>query len=148
MLGMKYLPWVLMCLPFSIAAQESAGPVAGGDDTATVAVQKHLVRSAFTRGIQNNEPIDILLSLSNQYDKVYYFTELQGMEGQVITHRWEYEGQQMADVSFSVGGPRWRVWSSKYLLPQWTGEWKVRVLDSQGNELGSDVLQYTPAALP
>lgn len=144
----KHMPWMLMCLSFSVSAQDPVAP-ATPDNTATTAVaHKHLLRSAFTRGIQNNEPIDILLSLSNQFDKVYYFTELIGMEGQVITHRWEYEGQQMADVSFSVGGPRWRVWSSKYLLPQWIGEWKVRVLDSQGNELGSDVLQYTPAAHP
>ena len=34
----------------------------------------------------------------------------------------------MADVSFEIGGPRWRVWSSKNIWHTWTGQWRVQVL--------------------
>ena len=59
-----------------------------------------------------------------------------------MTHRWIYFGDVMAEVSFYVGGDRWRVWSSKNLLPEWRGDWNVVVLDDAGNVLHEDTLIY------
>jgi hypothetical protein len=36
-----------------------------------------------------------------------------------------------------VRTPAWRTWSSKTLLPEWTGEWMVEVLTSDGTPLES-----------
>jgi hypothetical protein len=52
----------------------------------------------------------------------------------------------MAAVPFEVGGPRWRVYSSKTLDPLWLGKWSVRVLDGMGNELSLDSFTYSEAA--
>jgi hypothetical protein len=49
----------------------------------------------------------------------------------------------MAEVKFDVKGPRWRVSSSKNLLPEWLGEWKVSVIDGQGRVLVTDSFTYT-----
>ena len=96
-----------------------------------------VTRSAFTSSILDREPVDTLQQLNAGEQKVYFFTELQDMEGQTATHRWELNGEIMAEVAFEVKGPRWRVWSSKNLQPQWSGEWKVSVLNS-ANEVISE----------
>jgi hypothetical protein len=102
-------------------------------------------RSAFTLAVVNREPRDHLTSLTNDQQHVYYFTELKGMSGQRVTHRWLYNGQTMAEVAFNVGAPRWRVWSSKTLLPSWTGTWSVAVINDLGQEIKRDSFEYVPA---
>ena len=67
------------------------------------------------------------------------------MEGQQVTHRWEHDGKVMAEVPFQVGGPRWRVYSSKQLENDWTGEWKVSVVDGNGSTLGVNTFTYEKA---
>ena len=102
-------------------------------------------RSAFTLEIENREPTKPVTQMTNDQFQIYYFTELKGMAGQTVTHRWIYNGQTMAEVKFNVGAPRWRVWSSKVLLPDWTGEWKVQVMNELDQEIYSDSFEYVKA---
>lgn len=104
-----------------------------------------VAREAFTKGIENHEPTGHLKTLNNDVHKVYFFTDLRDMKGQTVTHRWQYNGKVMAKVHFKVGGPRWRVWSSKNLEPGWTGQWKVSVVNAAGQVIASDTLDYKPA---
>ena len=85
-------------------------------------------------------------SLTEDVGEILFFSELVDLEGQTVVHRWEYEGQVMAEVPIAVGGPRWRVHSSKRLLPGWTGEWTVTVLDESGTALHSGSFVYDPVA--
>ncbi len=112
-----------------------------------------VARSAFTTAIADREPVDTLQELEAQEQKIYYFTDLLDMQGQTATHRWEYNGEVMAEITFEVKGPRWRVWSSKNLRPDWLGEWKVSVLNSANEIIGEDTLNImavtaTEAAQP
>lgn len=68
------------------------------------------------------------------------------MADKTITHRWLYNGEVLAEKSFDVKGPRWRVYSSKNLLSDWVGEWKVEVLDEEGNKLFEDGFVYLAKA--
>ncbi len=52
-----------------------------------------------------------------------------------ITHAWYHEGKTMAKVTLAVASSDWRTVSSKTLLPAWTGNWEVQVLDAAGNVL-------------
>jgi hypothetical protein len=104
--------------------QQSAAPAAPST-TGTIA------RAAFTTAVENRD-----------HNQIYYFTELKDMEGEQVTHRWEYNGKVMAEVPFQVGGPRWRVFSSKNLDSDWKGEWKVSVIDSHGGTLGVNTFSY------
>ena len=104
-----------------------------------------VARSAFTTSVQDHEPVDQITVLTNDNSKVYFFTELSDLNGQQVTHRWEYNGEVMAEVPFNVNGDRWRVWSSKNLQPGWTGEWKVSVINGSGNVIASETLQYEAA---
>ena len=114
-----------------------------------------VVRSAFTRDIDEREPTENLQNLTNENGQVKFFTELRDMSGQTAIHRWVYEGKVVAEIEFNVKGPRWRVWSSKSLVPQWTGDWKVSVVNGAGEVISEKSLSYdvaaateTPAATP
>lgn len=107
-----------------------------------------VVRSAFTREIDEREPMENLQNLSNENTQVKFFTELRDMSGQTAIHRWQYEGKVVAEIEFNVKGPRWRVWSSKSFVPQWTGDWKVSVVNGAGETISEKNLSYDVAAVP
>ena len=107
-----------------------------------------VVRSAFTRDVEEREPTEDLQKLTNDNGQVKFFTELRDMSGQTAIHRWEYDGKVVAEVSFDVKGPRWRVWSSKSFVPQWTGDWKVSVVNGAGEVISEKKLSYDVAEAP
>lgn len=107
-----------------------------------------VVRSAFTTEIADREPTENLQNLTNENGQVKFFTELRDMSGQTAIHRWEYDGKVVAEVKFNVKGPRWRVWSSKNLSPEWTGDWKVSVINAAGEVISEKNLSYDIAAAP
>lgn len=119
------------------ATAPAAAPVTG-----TVA------RAAVTSGIENREPIDSLTNVTTETEKLYYFTELRDMEGQRVIHRWEHNGEVMAEIPFEIGGPRWRVFSSKNLAPTSTGDWKISVVAANGSTLSANTFTYNPAPEP
>ena len=50
------------------------------------------------------------------------------MSGSQVTHRWKLDGDVMAEIPFDIGGDRWRVWSSKRLMPGFDGTWTAEVV--------------------
>jgi hypothetical protein len=104
-----------------------------------------VARAQFAQSIEDREPQGRTVELSNNVGKVYFFTELRGMNGKSVTHRWVYGGEPRAAVTFNVGSNRWRVWSSKNLQPEWTGLWTVSVVDEEGNVLAEESLNYVTA---
>ena len=98
-----------------------------------------VVRAVFTTAIADREPVDQVVSVSADQPSIYFFTDLRNLQGRVVTHRWEFEGEFMGEVSFNVGGPRWRVYSKKTLNPGVTGKWTVMVLDESGWPLHASI---------
>ena len=121
------------------------GSASFAGDTSTHETMGSVARGMFTTAVVDREPQDNLTSLSNDQYSVFFFSELKNMAGQKITHRWEYNGQVMAEVSFDVGADRWRTHSSKNLQPIWLGEWTVSVLDSDMNVVSTHHFEYTVA---
>ena len=101
-----------------------------------------IARASFTSGVADREPVDSLSEIMNDQRMITFFTELRNMSGESVSHRWEYNGEVMADVSFQVGGPRWRVWSTKNLHEFWLGEWTVSVVAEDGSVLQSKSFHY------
>lgn len=102
-------------------------------------------RGSFTRGVDRNrrEPVDSVCLLGTDEHKIFYFSDLHNQFGKEIYHLWEYGGNAMAKVSLGrVRGPRWRVWSSKNLVPGWTGEWTVKVITKNGTVLHQESFTY------
>lgn len=136
------LTGALLC---GAAAQAVEPPSPAAPDTAPQTPAGEVARAVFTSAVLDREPVDSILTLGDDETHVYCFTELRGLAGQRVTHRWEYEGQVMAEVGFEVGGWRWRVWSRKNLRPEWRGQWQVSVLDQDGRVLLQRSLRYEPA---
>jgi len=106
-----------------------------------------VARALFTTEIIDREPANDLTTMDNTSGRIYFYTDLRNLAGQIVTHRWEYNDTVMAEVKFKVGdGPRWRVYSSKNLLPEWTGGWTVFVTDENERMLNTSVFNYTQAA--
>lgn len=61
--------------------------------------------------------------------KLYCFTQLKDIasEGKLY-HIWYYGDKEMARVGLSLSPPQWRTWSSKIILPDWKGSWRVEVV--------------------
>lgn len=99
-------------------------------------------RSIFSTEIIDKEPVSILKEISAEVTRVYFFTEITGLSGHTISHRWEYNGQVLAELEFKVNGDRWRTWSSKNMLSSWLGKWQVSVLDEAGNIIEQSEFNY------
>lgn len=119
---------LMVLLPVQAFAQEAVGTVA---------------RAQFTSGILDREPVDEINSISTGTDKVYFFTEFQGMEGKTMVHRWKYMGEVKAELTFNIGSQRWRVYSSKNLIPEWTADWTVEIVDGDGNVMETKTLSHS-----
>ena len=103
-------------------------------------------RAQFCSGVQEREPVDELTTLSAPTEQVFFFTELVGLAGKTVTHKWSLDGQSMSELAISVGGDRWRCWSRKSLTATSSGTWKVTVVDDAGNTLAEKSLAVTAAA--
>ena len=127
------------------AAATEGADEASTEEEATAPVTGSVSRSTFTREVAEREPADEITRLGNDATQVSYFSEVRGMAGKTVIHRWEYDGQMMGEVAFDVGGPRWRVHSMKTLDPSMLGQWTVRVVDVDGNTLSEEKLTYEVA---
>ena len=100
-------------------------------------------RSMFTIGVDNREPVLMVDSIdSSAYTAISFFTELNDLSGHNVTHQWTYNGDVMFEKTFEVNGSRWRIWTSKTLIPTWTGAWTVNVLDDDRSVLTSKSFEY------
>ena len=100
-------------------------------------------RAVFTIGIDNHEPVLIVSSISSgSYTSISFFTELNDLDSHNITHQWTFNDKVMFEKTFEVKSARWRVWTSKTLIPSWTGLWTVNVLDDDRSVLTSSSFEY------
>ncbi len=104
-----------------------------------------VARAVFSSDVIDREPIDdlgkVVYVKYGDIQRVYFFTDLRDMSGSQVSHRWKLDGDVMAEVSFEVGGDRWRVWSSKRLMPGFDGTWTAEVVQD-GKVIDSRSYRY------
>lgn len=111
--------------------------------TAAMSAEGKVSRAQFTSAILDREPVDEVTSIDSTTSKIFFFTELRNLEDRTVTHRWTHGGEVKAEVIFKVRGSRWRVYSSKTLLPEWIGDWTVEVISEDGTVLGTYELKHS-----
>jgi hypothetical protein len=79
-------------------------------------------------------------------DTLWFFTEIVDHAGGSITHRWLSQGKIRAEVTFQIGGPRWRVYSSKIIPSGHTDSWTVEIVNGDGKVLHSQTISRDAAA--
>ena len=89
-------------------------------------------------GMENRQPVGTAVTFPADVGRVYAFTRVVGAaEEGSVTHVWYHAGQVKAEVRLPVRSDDWRTWSSKAVLPGWTGEWLVEVQGADGRVLAS-----------
>ena len=105
-------------------------PSAGTDASTSESVKRAIICT----GIANHEPIDSMTNIPATTGKVFFFTEIAGLEGKTIKHRWIKDGSKVADIRLSVASNRYRCHSSRSVSGK-TGNWTAQVLDEDGKTL-------------
>ncbi len=101
-----------------------------------------VVKAVFTTAVVGGEPTDFLSEIENTVPEVYFFTQLEGMAGQTVTHRWKYDDTVMATAELDVKRDVDQVWSSNKMKPEWTGAWDVEVVDGSGQIIHRGVFVF------
>jgi hypothetical protein len=96
----------------------------------------------FTTAIVDGKPADDLRAFENTVDTIYFYTVLEGLKGQAVTHRWKYAGHVISNADISVTDDPFSTWSSNKIEPNWTGFWTVEVLDKNSEVIGFGTFQY------
>ena len=100
-----------------------------------------VVRAELSAGMNGKEPSVRLqppIQVTGRDNRtIFFFSEVRDFDGQTLFHRWEREGSVLMSIPFEVRGERWRVHSNKTITPRMTGNWRVVLADSSGNELAS-----------
>jgi len=137
--------------PLLVAVLLGASPPVGATDELSVPdpaakpavlIPGNVTRAQFTRDIKDLEPVDTVSTLTNDQTRIVYFTEIRGMAGQTVTHRWEFNGKVVLEKTHEVGSSRWRAYTSKKLDPASLGEWKASVVDAAGGTLSVNTFSY------
>jgi len=91
---------------------------------------------SLARGIEQRQPVDVLEVVPADIGRLYCFTRVTGaQEDTRIAHVWYWQEREMARVELPVRSGNWRTWSSKRILPEWTGDWRLVVEDASGQPL-------------
>lgn len=115
-----------LAAPGPLGAQDAAG------DTARLDVAGAVI----TTGVQDRMPTDTLSSVPADVGRVYLWTRVTGARGETrVAHVWYHGDRQRARVELRVASPDWRTWSSKEIVPSWTGDWRVEVVGPDGRVL-------------
>lgn len=107
-----------------------------------------VVRAFLTDQVRGLEPGRQLASPitwdSESPFKIYYFTEIVDLQGTPLVYRWVWQGKTVARVTLTVGGRRWRSYSSKWIDDKHPGKWQVLLEDSLGRILAQADFEIQP----
>ena len=102
----------------------------------------NVIDAVVTTAISQGGPTDYRSEIENTVPEVFFYTELEGMDGQTVSHRWKYNDKVMATAKFAVKSDRQKVWSSNKMLPEWTGLWIIEVVDGSGRIIDRGSFSY------
>jgi hypothetical protein len=103
------------------------------------------VEVVFAQSVDEKQPAGVDTVFASDAGRVYCWTLVTGATDSTrITHRWFYGDTEMASVDLDIGSSRWRTWSFKTIMPEWTGRWSVSVNDSGGRTLATSRFRVSP----
>ena len=83
--------------------------------------------------VENRLPHGVEKQFPATVGMLYCFTAIGGAKAETsISHTWYYQDNKMAQVVLPVRSILWRTWSSKTIIPEWRGGWRVEVTTEDG----------------
>jgi len=127
----------LLKIGFVLTAFAAGPSVYGQDVSLTAEIQ-------LTTAIEDRQPVDKVSSVSADTGQLILWCTITGAtEPTTITHVWALDGEEMAAIPLNVTSTPYRTWSRKSLWGR-TGNWTVKVKDSNSNVLASTNFTVTP----
>jgi hypothetical protein len=131
-LGLANL-FLLVCIPI-LSAQTPEAPPAPPEAAPSLVVSE----SAIATGMEGLTPQGAADSFESGVGKLYAFTKITGAQGETsVKHLWFHGDHLVAEVELPVKASTWRTYSSKTIMPDMTGPWKVDVTAQDGTVLKS-----------
>jgi hypothetical protein len=125
---MKVIRRALCFLVVPLAIGVLATPLAAQE------MQEITVEGAIAVDVMDLEPVEPGTTFGSDVGTLWCWTKVTGAEGMTVEHVWSF-GEYEWVVALDVGGSPWRTYSSKKIVPEWTGEWKVTVRTMDGQVL-------------
>lgn len=89
-------------------------------------------------GVENREAIGVDTIFSADVGKLYCWTKITGATTETqISHNWYYQDQEVVKIDIMVKYPSYRCWSIKTIYPEMKGNWRVDIVDAEGDTIGS-----------
>ena len=91
------------------------------------------------RGIYKRNPIKPGSKFMNNIDSLFCYTKISNSgPKQEIKHIWYFHNEEITRVTYNIKTSfNYRSWSKKTINSEQTGDWRVDVVDSNGNILGT-----------
>jgi hypothetical protein len=113
--------------------------------TLCIAQELTVEEMIFCTAIEERQPAGVDTTFSNTVERVYCFSKIAGATDTVtVFHVWYHNDQEMAKIELTVKGKSWRTWSSKRIMQEWQGKWKVDIVTSNGDILKSKEFTIKP----
>lgn len=135
--------------PASLPAPAAGVSEPPREDAASVKLlSDHVIRAQLSTGLEEKEPIDeipnVLTIASDGLIRIYLFTEIRGMEGQLHFHDWYLEDERVARVEIRPSVDSMRASSAKYIDRHMVGDWRVEVVTEEGELLAKGEFSVLP----
>lgn len=99
----------------------------------------------FCAAVQDRAPSLPDTAFASTVEDVWCFVRVTGAADTTsITHVWYYNDRELSRIDLAVKSANWRTWSSKMILPEWQGIWRVDVLSPAGDVLKSGTFAIKP----
>ena len=123
----------------TVAAQTPEAPSeAPPAPPAATAPSLTVSEAVIATGIEGLTPQGASDSFESSVGKLYAFTKITGGQGETsIKHLWFHGDQLVGEVELPIKAASWRTYSSKTIMPNMTGQWKVDVTAQDGTVLKS-----------
>ena len=131
------LALVVLLVPAIAVAQDSTEPAKPETQPAVTTQVKPETASPLTveaklcTGVEDRRPTGEAQSFSSEVGQVYLWCRVMGAKDTThVEHLWYYKGEEKASIKLPIKGASWRTWSMKTIMPQWTGQWEVKIVDA------------------
>ena len=100
----------------------------------------------FCRSIEDREPVEPDSLFNDTVGQIYCYTKVTSVTDTTsIFHVWFHENEEKAKVELVIGSSPWRTWSSKLILKEWTGIWRVDIQLPNGRLIRSKEFLVKPS---